>query len=458
MKKNVIGLIALILVLVISSIPTYAAWYDTYINTCKELGALNNDPHSPNDNINRLETACLIDSVAKGYNIEFPKLTTKQFWDINLCDANSQASILKLADANIINGYADGSFMPGNYVTRAEFASIIYKSFFKPSSKTVINRFRDFNKDQWYYECVTYLDDKCIISGYQDDKGLIFKPDNFVTHAEACKILVIAAQKADIISAQDPNITESSKKPTYLPVDTDNYSIDQAEDSNMNVKMDKDLEKAIKTYLLMSKNVPITDEELKKPISDKEILETKILVLNNCGISCLQGLRRFKNLESLEITNNNISDISELSYLKKLDSLRLDFNSISNISPLKFSTKITSFSADVNKITDFTPLAGNKRLNSLYIRNNNCQDISFLSGFPLLDSIDISGNKIKNINVLGSLKNLTALRMIDNNVSDISALKDLPLIMLFIEGNPIKDFSPIENKEFKSTDYKPKFR
>jgi hypothetical protein len=443
MKKRSLLLVLASITLIFAVLPViniYAAWYDKYIDACKEFGAFKNDPHNPNEIINRLEAACLLDCVSIGHSIEFLKKQNKQFTDIQTCEKSSIDSILKLANANVINGYSDGTFRPYKNITRAEFATIIYKSFFTSKKPPENNPFKDIHKNQWFYESILNLINSGIISGYDHPDGLFFKPNNLVTHAEACKMVLLAAEKSDI--RRELPFLENPDNKTSIP----------------SITMDANLERAIKEYILLQKKIPVTENELSKPLSEAVILSTEILTLKNCNLASLEGLRKFKNIISLDISNNNITDLSELSHLKDLNSLRVDNNKISDISPLKNLKGLEFFSADVNHISDFSPLAGNKGLKSLYIKYNNNPDISLLSRFPLLDSLDISGNNIFDVSVLRSLNNLQFLYMIENNVTDLSPLKDLPLIVLFVENNPIENYASIENKKLLSTDYNPKFK
>jgi Leucine-rich repeat (LRR) protein len=450
MKKRMLILVLASVTLIFAVLPVInvrAAWYDKYIDACKEFGAFKNDPHNPNEIINRLEAACLLDCVSIGHSIEFLKKQNKQFIDIQTCEKSSIGSILKLANANVINGYSDGTFRPYKNITRAEFATIIYKSFFISKKPPENNPFKDIHKNQWFYESILNLVNSGIISGYDYPDGPFFKPNNLVTHAEACKMVLLAAEKSNIVEE-----LPSAEIPGLSLENPDNKT------SSPSIAMDANLERAIKEYILLQKKMPVTENELSKPLSEAVILSTEILTLRNCNLTSLEGLRKFKNIISLDISNNNITDLSELSHLKDLNSLRVDNNKISDISPLKKLKGLEFFSADVNHISDFSPLTGNKGLKSLYIKYNNNPDISLLSRFPLLDSLDISGNNIFDISVLGSLNNLQFLYMIDNNVTDLSPLKDLSLIVLFIENNPIENYASIESKKLLSTDYNPKFR
>ena len=89
-----------------------------------------------------------------------------------------------------ITGYADNTFRPGNDVTRAEFARILYGV----GAETELDRaaidtgvsFSDVSSDDWYYEPVMHLATAGIINGYSDGT---FRPNAKITRQDAATIL-----------------------------------------------------------------------------------------------------------------------------------------------------------------------------------------------------------------------------------------------------------------------------
>lgn len=84
--------------------------------------------------------------------------------------------------------------------------------------------------------------------------------------------------------------------------------------------------------------------------------ESKILDLTDNGISSLEFLRNFPELEKLYLDNNLIIDISELKFLNKLRVLTLSNNKIEDISPLAGLEKLSILKIEKNLIKDITPL------------------------------------------------------------------------------------------------------
>lgn len=95
----------------------------------------------------------------------------------------AETEIGKWVDSGIIDGYEDGSFRPGNSITRAEFSNIISKVF-NYTDKTE-NQFSDVSSDKWYYDVVSKAAAAGIIEG---DQGK-FRPEDFISRQEAAIII-----------------------------------------------------------------------------------------------------------------------------------------------------------------------------------------------------------------------------------------------------------------------------
>lgn len=434
MKRMIIVFLA---VLVLTSQIVYAKeWYKEYTVPCEDIGALEAGKYEPGAFINRGEIASLLNRVRKAFNIDIIKVQEKSFIDINeINKSGNKEDIQELADSEKISGYQDGSFLPKKTVTRAEFAKLINSVFFNEEVSMTLP-FEDVAASSWYYNHVCVIYSKSIIDGYRDENILKFKPNNLITFAEAAKITLLAAKKASPIKP----LVQTAVTP--LPEAAPNLQAMVTPGTAVRFS-DINLEKAIKAFLNKGENDVITEDEAGK---------VEVLSLRSCEISNLSGLGYFNNLKSLDIGINNVGDISEVSCLKKLSFINFDKNRVSDISAFGSLENLDYFSAENNLITDIKPLTSNKKLTKLYIKGNGVADISVLASFPGLDALDISFNGIRDINALSELKKLTLLYMIHNNITDLSPLKELPLKMLFIENNPIKDFTPVKDKDFKTTD------
>ena len=94
--------------------------------------------------------------------------------------------VLSVESENIFSGYEDGSFRPDNNITRAEFTVAICKAFaIAQNSKSSKSKMSDVN-EHWSKAYVDALVKTKYITGYEDGT---FKPDNYITRAEAIVIL-----------------------------------------------------------------------------------------------------------------------------------------------------------------------------------------------------------------------------------------------------------------------------
>jgi fibronectin type 3 domain-containing protein len=95
------------------------------------------------------------------------------------------AYIEKAKELGLISGYADGSFRPNQYITRAEVAKIIALTG-NYSLGVSGKSFQDVSESYWAYQYIEAIKRNGIINGYPDGT---FRPENYTTRAESAKIL-----------------------------------------------------------------------------------------------------------------------------------------------------------------------------------------------------------------------------------------------------------------------------
>src|SRR5690606_30565776 len=114
---------------------------------------------------------------------------TASFAAVDMSDLNevswAKQVIEKWAGIGLVSGYADGTFKPGNAITRAEFTVIAYNAFELES--TMRKAFDDVKTSDWFYQPVSQMAAQGFINGYGDGS---FKPNAPITRAEAAIILV----------------------------------------------------------------------------------------------------------------------------------------------------------------------------------------------------------------------------------------------------------------------------
>ncbi|WP_158231905.1 MULTISPECIES: S-layer homology domain-containing protein [unclassified Sporosarcina] len=94
-----------------------------------------------------------------------------------------------LAARHIIGGYPDGTFKPGNSITRGQAAAIIAKMTGVDTNQVKNPRFKDVSTSHGFYKAISALAEKGVIGGYQDGT---FKPNDPINRKNMAAILVKA--------------------------------------------------------------------------------------------------------------------------------------------------------------------------------------------------------------------------------------------------------------------------
>ena len=94
-----------------------------------------------------------------------------------------------LVDQNVISGYADGSFRPNENVTRAQFAKMLVLAAGWNVVTPATPSFNDVSSNYWAYGYIETAVSHGVISGYGDGS---FRPGNPVTRGQVAKMIFIA--------------------------------------------------------------------------------------------------------------------------------------------------------------------------------------------------------------------------------------------------------------------------
>lgn len=111
-------------------------------------------------------------------------------------------SISQLVELGSISGYPDGSFRPDSTITRAEFATVLVKTF--KLKGTGGKTFADTTA-HWAKETIAIAAANGLVSGYTDGT---FGPDDLVTREQMAVMIVKAAKLAP--AAAEPLFADSS--------------------------------------------------------------------------------------------------------------------------------------------------------------------------------------------------------------------------------------------------------
>lgn len=92
-----------------------------------------------------------------------------------------------------IHGYPDGDYRPGQYITRAEYVTILHYIF--DSVGTTDKNYIDVIEGDWYYDIIHAAVANGYLHGYNDatdEHDGTMKPNNFITREEAAVVIADA--------------------------------------------------------------------------------------------------------------------------------------------------------------------------------------------------------------------------------------------------------------------------
>lgn len=146
---------------------------------------------------------------------------------------------VKPTDAPVINteytkpyasGYDDGSFLPNNNITRGELAAMIARLSYGDDLPDGMYQasFPDVDSDAWFNKYIGYLEDKNVLSGYEDGT---FRPMDTITRGEISAVIA-RAQRYDLISYNGifTDVTENDWAKDYIETLADKNIVSGYED------------------------------------------------------------------------------------------------------------------------------------------------------------------------------------------------------------------------------------
>lgn len=146
---------------------------------------------------------------------------------------------VKPTEAPIINteytkpyasGYDDGSFLPNNNITRGELAAMIARLSYGDDLPDGMyqSSFPDVDSDAWFNKYIGYLEDKNVLSGYEDGT---FRPMDTITRGEISAVIA-RAQRYDLISYNNifTDVTENDWAKDYIETLADKNIVSGYED------------------------------------------------------------------------------------------------------------------------------------------------------------------------------------------------------------------------------------
>lgn len=128
------------------------------------------------------------------------------------------------------SGYDDGSFLPNNNITRGELAAMIARLSYGDDLPDGMYQasFPDVDSDAWFNKYIGYLEDKNVLSGYEDGT---FRPMDTITRGEISAVIA-RAQRYDLISYNNifTDVTENDWAKDYIETLADKNIVSGYED------------------------------------------------------------------------------------------------------------------------------------------------------------------------------------------------------------------------------------
>ncbi|WP_248513573.1 S-layer homology domain-containing protein, partial [Sporosarcina sp. NCCP-2222] len=138
------------------------------------------------------------------------KAEAQSFSDVkNIPSHHFYDAVMKYTEAGMMSGYPDGTFKPGQNITRQDAAKLLALVLDLDMNQVVDPGFKDVSKSHPYYRYIAALVEAGIISGYEDNT---FRPDDSLTRAQMAKILVLGFNLDDMANVRLPFTDINSKQ------------------------------------------------------------------------------------------------------------------------------------------------------------------------------------------------------------------------------------------------------
>lgn len=142
----------------------------------------------PNNNITRAEVATIFYRLLTEDSQNYYRAQSNNFSDVNEGDWFNEA-VSTMAAAGIVTGYPDGTFLPNNPVSRAEFAAIATRLTEKGRDGVSQVQFKayfgDVHQDDWYAAAVELAYELGWAQGYEGN----YRPEDKMSRAEVMTMI-----------------------------------------------------------------------------------------------------------------------------------------------------------------------------------------------------------------------------------------------------------------------------
>ena len=126
-----------------------------------------------------------------------------------------EASIEKLIDIEVLNGFEDGSFKPNAHLTRAEMVTILNKLF--GYKENALEQFKDVNEAKWYADQMLIAKQANYYKGFENN---LAKPEEPITRQDVVTLIarifsIEDVEKSNTLFSDDTELKDYAKGAVY---------------------------------------------------------------------------------------------------------------------------------------------------------------------------------------------------------------------------------------------------
>ncbi|XP_073508589.1 leucine-rich repeat and guanylate kinase domain-containing protein isoform X2 [Phyllobates terribilis] len=175
------------------------------------------------------------------------------------------------------------------------------------------------------------------------------------------------------------------------------------------------------------------------------------LYLSDHKLSDIQILCSYIHLQKLDVSCNEITDLSCVSFMPYLTELNASKNKLSTFFDFIPPKNLMVVDLSFNDITSMKDLSAHSALTTLILNNNNIQEIISLEKCTSLKHVNLAHNNIHTINGFGSLP-IRMLNLASNQIKNITGLENLKSLQtLDLSSNQITSLEGLEGLKFLQT-------
>ncbi|KAM3926674.1 leucine-rich repeat and guanylate kinase domain-containing protein [Leptodactylus fuscus] len=172
------------------------------------------------------------------------------------------------------------------------------------------------------------------------------------------------------------------------------------------------------------------------------------LNLSECTLHNIQILCSYIHLQKLDVSGNEITDLSCVGYMPYLTELNASKNKLSTFFDFNPPKNLMVVNLSFNNITSMKDLSAHRALTTLILNNNNIQEIKGLEKCTSLKHVDLANNNIHTMSGFGNLP-IRVLSLASNQIRNITGIENLKLLQtLDLSSNQIASLEGLEGLEF----------